>query len=104
MTAPDSTSGSLTRRDQTTDRFTKRLERLGSEQTYVRIGGILALEQIVQDAPEQAAASAARVLGRFSRHRAPRAEPQPAPDAAETPLPEEPEGDGDVPFPHGLPG
>ncbi|GAA3370033.1 hypothetical protein GCM10020367_15050 [Streptomyces sannanensis] len=63
----------LTRRGQITDRFTKALERLGSPEIYVRIGGILALEQIVQDAPEQAATDAAEVLGHFIRHRAPRA-------------------------------
>ncbi|UXY39968.1 pentapeptide repeat-containing protein [Streptomyces albidocamelliae] len=60
----------LTRRGQVTDRFTKALERLGSDQRYVRIGGVLALEQIVQDAPEQAT-HAAQVLGHFVRDRAP---------------------------------
>ncbi|MGW9131405.1 pentapeptide repeat-containing protein [Streptomyces sp. NPDC055681] len=63
----------LTRRGQITERFTKALERLGSTERYVRIGGILALEQIVQDAPEQAATDAARVLGHFIRDRAPKA-------------------------------
>ena len=70
----------LTRRGQITDRFTKALERLGSGEIYVRIGGILALEQIVQDAPEQAATDAAHVLGHFVRHRAPRTAPPPDPD------------------------
>ncbi|NGO81090.1 pentapeptide repeat-containing protein [Streptomyces sp. YC504] len=64
----------LTRRGQVTDRFTKALERLGSEEIYVRIGGVLALEQIVQDAPEQAT-HAAQVLGHFVRERAPDAVP-----------------------------
>ncbi|MEU1261465.1 pentapeptide repeat-containing protein [Streptomyces cellulosae] len=73
----------LTRRGQITDRFTKALERLGSNEIYVRIGGILALEQIVQDAPEQAATDAARVLGHFIRHRAPRARPEPDPSNSE---------------------
>lgn len=59
----------LTRRGQVTERFTKALERLGSDKIYVRIGGILALEQIVQDAPEQAT-DAARVLGQFLRDEA----------------------------------
>ncbi|MEU0228187.1 hypothetical protein ABZ177_28090 [Streptomyces sp. NPDC006284] len=59
----------LTRRGQITERFTKALERLGSNEVYVRIGGILALEQIVRDAPEQAATDAARVLGHFIRER-----------------------------------
>jgi uncharacterized protein YjbI with pentapeptide repeats len=63
----------LTRRGQITDRFTKALERLGSDEIYVRIGGILALEQIVRDAPEQAATDAAHVLGHFIRRRTPRA-------------------------------
>ncbi|MEJ8662190.1 pentapeptide repeat-containing protein [Streptomyces sp. MS1.AVA.4] len=62
----------LTRRGQVTDRFNKALERLGSDEIYVRIGGILVLEQIVQDAPEQAT-DAAHVLGHFIRRRAPRA-------------------------------
>lgn len=43
----------LSRRGQVTDRFTKALERLGSAEPYVCIGGVLALEQIVQDAPDQ---------------------------------------------------
>ncbi|MFC8429230.1 pentapeptide repeat-containing protein [Streptomyces sp. NPDC057253] len=61
----------LSRRGQVTDRFTKALERLGSSELYVRLGGVLALEQIVQDAPDQAA-NAARVLNAFIRQRAPR--------------------------------
>ncbi|MEU6672513.1 hypothetical protein [Streptomyces sp. NPDC046727] len=70
----------LTRRGQVTERFTKALERLGSDQRYVRIGGALALEQIVQDAPEQAT-HAAQVLGHFVRDRAPaRLGPPSAPD------------------------
>ncbi|MGN9755435.1 pentapeptide repeat-containing protein [Streptomyces sp. SD31] len=71
----------LTRRGQVTERFTKALERLGSDEIYVRIGGILALEQIVQDAPDQAT-DAAHVLGHFIRHRAPAADPA-APTADE---------------------
>ncbi|MFD9068477.1 pentapeptide repeat-containing protein [Streptomyces lasiicapitis] len=63
----------LARRGQITDRFNKALERLGSEHEYVRIGGVLNLEQIVQDAPEQAAPDAARVLVHFIRNRAPKA-------------------------------
>jgi uncharacterized protein YjbI with pentapeptide repeats len=81
----------LTRRGQITDRFTKALERLGSNETYVRIGGILALEQIVRDAPEQAATDAARVLGHFIRDRAPQAQPIPDPGNSESPRPELPD-------------
>ncbi|MBP2404005.1 pentapeptide repeat-containing protein [Streptomyces syringium] len=60
----------LTRRGQVTDRFIKALERLDSEELYVRLGGVLALEQIVQDAPDQAT-HAAQVLSAFLRRRAP---------------------------------
>ena len=54
----------LSRRGQVTDRFTKALERLSSGEAYVRIGGVLAMEQIVQDAPDQGD-HAARVLNAF---------------------------------------
>ncbi|WTO32959.1 pentapeptide repeat-containing protein [Streptomyces achromogenes] len=58
----------LSRRGQVTDRFTKALERLSSAEPYVCIGGVLALEQIVQDAPDQGM-HAARVLNAFvQRH------------------------------------
>ncbi|WP_405933609.1 pentapeptide repeat-containing protein [Streptomyces sp. NBC_00827] len=60
----------LTRRGQVTDRFTKALERLGSPVLYIRTGGILALEQIVQDARDQAP-HAAQVLNAFLRDRTP---------------------------------
>ncbi|MFE3591386.1 pentapeptide repeat-containing protein [Streptomyces niveus] len=59
----------LSRRGQVTDRFTKALERLGSEELEVRIGGVLALEQIVQDSPDQAT-HAAQVLNAFIRQHA----------------------------------
>lgn len=61
----------LSHRGQVTDRFTKALERLGSDELYVRLGGVLALEQIVRDAPEQAT-NASQVLNSFIRQRAPR--------------------------------
>ncbi|MFF5011515.1 pentapeptide repeat-containing protein [Streptomyces phaeochromogenes] len=88
----------LKRRGQITDRFTKALERLGSGEIYVRIGGILALEQIVRDAPEQAATDAAHVLGHFIRDRAPKTAPPPDPDDPHRgphadPLPTEPAAD-----------
>ncbi|MER7730766.1 pentapeptide repeat-containing protein [Streptomyces erythrochromogenes] len=54
----------LTRRGQVTDRFTKALERLGSDQVYIRIGGVAAIKQILLDAPDQAE-DAARVLQAF---------------------------------------
>lgn len=60
----------LTRRGQVTDRFTEALERLESKEKYVRTGGVLALEQIVQDSPDQAT-HAAQILNAFIRDRAP---------------------------------
>ena len=39
----------LSRRGQVTDRFTKALERLGSSELYIRIGGIHALEHVMRD-------------------------------------------------------
>jgi hypothetical protein len=45
------------------------LERLGSDELYVRYGGVLALEQIIQDAPDQAT-HAAQVLAAFIREQA----------------------------------
>jgi hypothetical protein len=81
----------LTRRGQVTDRFIKALERLGSEELYVRYGGVLALEQIVQDAPDQAT-HAAQVLGAFIRRRAPQRPTEPAP-AERPPLPDRPDED-----------
>ncbi|MFC9585843.1 pentapeptide repeat-containing protein [Streptomyces yangpuensis] len=60
----------LARRGQVTDRFAEALERLGSSEMYVRIGGVLALEMIVVDEPNHAT-HAAQVLGQFVRDRAP---------------------------------
>ena len=41
----------LSRRGQVTDRFTIALERLGSTELYVRIGGVHALEHVMRDSP-----------------------------------------------------
>jgi hypothetical protein len=42
----------LSRRGQVTDRFTIALERLGSTELYVRIGGVHALEHVMRDSPD----------------------------------------------------
>lgn len=60
----------LSHRGQVTDRFIKALERLGSDEMYVRYGGVLALDQIVHDAPDQAT-HATEVLEAFVRTRSP---------------------------------
>ncbi|MFB6604303.1 pentapeptide repeat-containing protein [Streptomyces noursei] len=58
----------LSYRGQVTERFSKALERLGSEEIYIRVGAVHALEQILYDAPGQAEPSA-QVLASFVRHR-----------------------------------
>lgn len=58
----------LSRRGQTTDRFTKALERLGSADLYVRIGGVYALEQVLRDSVEHHA-NVVDVLVEFIRAR-----------------------------------
>jgi uncharacterized protein YjbI with pentapeptide repeats len=60
----------LAHRGQVTDRFSKALERLSSSELYVRLSGIITLEQILQDAPDQAT-HAARVLNTFIQERTP---------------------------------
>jgi len=42
----------LSRRGQVTDRFTTALERLGSSELYVRIGGVHALEHVMRDSAD----------------------------------------------------
>lgn len=80
----------LSHRGQVTDRFIKALERIGSDEMYVRIGGILALDQIVQDSPEQGE-HAAQVLNAYIRRHAPRV---PSADSKESnPLPNTPRED-----------
>ncbi|MFI1386357.1 pentapeptide repeat-containing protein [Embleya sp. NPDC020886] len=69
----------LNRRGQVTERFTNALERLGSDHRYVRSGGVFALEQIVQDAPEQTD-HVVRILVAFLRDRAPAVGATGAPD------------------------
>ncbi|MFK4100866.1 pentapeptide repeat-containing protein [Streptomyces sp. NPDC019531] len=61
----------LSHRGQLTERFSKALERLGSEESYVRLGGILALGQILQDSPDQAS-HAVQVLNGFVREKSPK--------------------------------
>ncbi|ROR38181.1 pentapeptide repeat-containing protein [Kitasatospora cineracea] len=78
----------LSRRGQVTDRFTKALERLSADESYVRLGGVFAMEQIVQDAPEQGV-HAARVLNAYVRRRANPADRSGGLEAAK--LPKDPE-------------
>jgi len=60
----------LSRRGQVTDRFTIALERLGSSELYVRIGGIHALEHVMRDSPGHHN-DVIEVLTQFIRGRAP---------------------------------
>jgi uncharacterized protein YjbI with pentapeptide repeats len=61
----------LSRRGQVTDRFTVALERLGSSELYVRIGGVHALEHVMRDSPGHHD-DVIEVLTEFIRRRAPR--------------------------------
>ncbi|MCP2097402.1 MULTISPECIES: pentapeptide repeat-containing protein [Actinosynnema] len=61
----------LAHRGQVTDRFTKALERLGSDELYVRIGGIHALEHVMRDSPQHHG-HVVKVLVAFIRERTPR--------------------------------
>jgi hypothetical protein len=61
----------LSRRGQVTDRFTVALERLGSGELYVRIGGVHALEHVMRDSAEHHN-DVIEVLTEFIRDRAPR--------------------------------
>ncbi|AVT39631.1 pentapeptide repeat-containing protein [Plantactinospora sp. BB1] len=62
----------LSHRGQVTDRFAKALERLGSDEMYVRIGGIHALEHLMRDSADHHA-DVLEVLVAFIRNRVPRA-------------------------------
>jgi hypothetical protein len=61
----------LSRRGQVTDRFTIALERLGSSELYVRIGGVHALEHVMRDSGDHHD-DVIEVLTEFIRDRAPR--------------------------------
>ena len=65
----------LSRRGQVTDRFTVALERLGSAELYVRIGGVHALEHVMRDSAEHHN-DVIEVLTEFIRDRAPRSDRQ----------------------------
>jgi uncharacterized protein YjbI with pentapeptide repeats len=61
----------LSRRGQVTDRFTKALERLGSTELYVRVGGVHALEHVMRDSRDHHD-DVIEVLNEFIRGAAPR--------------------------------
>ncbi len=60
----------LSRRGQVTDRFTVALERLGSNELYVRIGGVHALEHVMRDSADHHN-DVIEVLTNFIRRRTP---------------------------------
>lgn len=85
----------LAHRGQITDRFTKSLERLDSQELYVRIGGIHALEHIMRDSADYYL-DAVEVLVAFIRLRTPRAEQvdtRPAIESDNIEAPQEPTAD-----------
>ena len=62
----------LTEQGQVTDRFTKAIDQLGSDRREVRIGGIYALERIMNDS-ERDQSSIVEILAAYIRGHAPRA-------------------------------
>ncbi|MEU0886063.1 pentapeptide repeat-containing protein [Lentzea sp. NPDC005914] len=90
----------LAHRGQVTERFTKALERLGSDELYVRIGGVHALEHVIRDSPQHHG-DVVEVLMAFIRERTPRTAPpmidegwiHPPTDADAAELPTEPAAD-----------
>jgi hypothetical protein len=86
----------LSRRGQVTDRFTVALERLGSTELYVRIGGVHALKHVMRDSAKHHD-DVIEVLTAFIRDRAPRRDRQvwhpvtgsvPDPDLPPEPMPD----------------
>ncbi|MER7151484.1 pentapeptide repeat-containing protein [Streptomyces lydicus] len=61
----------LIRRGQVTDRLSKALERLESREEFVRLGGVIALQQIIHDAPAQAE-HVTHIVRTFIRRQAPK--------------------------------
>jgi hypothetical protein len=62
----------LANRGQLTERFSKALERLGSDEPYVRLGGVHALAHVLRDSPDHHQ-DVVEVLVAFVRQRVPRA-------------------------------
>jgi hypothetical protein len=62
----------LAHRGQLTERFSKALERLGSDEPYVRLGGVHALAHLLRDSADHHR-DVVEVLVAFVRQRAPRA-------------------------------
>jgi hypothetical protein len=62
----------LSHRGQLTERFSKALERLGSDEPYVRLGGVHALAHLLRDSADHHL-DVVEVLVAFVRQRAPRA-------------------------------
>jgi uncharacterized protein YjbI with pentapeptide repeats len=80
----------LSHRAQITERFTKALEQLGSEQLYVRVGGIQALSRLIHDSPIHHD-DTIEILAAFIRNRAPMASRNTGSREAEKNLAHEPE-------------
>ena len=90
----------LANRGQATERFTKALERLGSEELYVRIGGIYALHQLLVDSRDHHS-DILGVLVAFIRQQVPRVRIAPEADSRiypPSPLPSEPTADVQAAF------
>jgi Pentapeptide repeats (8 copies) len=61
----------VNRQAQITERFTRAVDQLGSDELQVRVGGIYALERIVEVSPDDYYRPVVEVLAAFLRNRAP---------------------------------
>lgn len=75
---------------QITDRFSRAVDQLGSDQYTIRLGGVYALERIARDSPRDYG-PVMEVLTAFARQESPA-----GPDASATPAPSAPEVPADV--------
>jgi hypothetical protein len=93
----------LSHRGQLTERFSKALERLGSDEAYVRLGGVHALAHVLRESADHHR-DVVEVLVAFVRQRTPRAasrfgragqdaDPPRGPVPSEQALPDEPPAD-----------
>ena len=57
----------VTEQGHITERYTKAIEQLGSDNLAVRLGGIYALERLAQDSPQRDHPTVVEVLGAFVR-------------------------------------
>ncbi|MBA3947652.1 MAG: hypothetical protein H0X37_24240 [Herpetosiphonaceae bacterium] len=75
----------VTRRGQITERFTRAIDQLGSDNLAVRLGAIYALEQIARESEKEYYRPIVEILTAFVRANAPWPQPQPTPPHKKAP-------------------